>query len=70
MSVVSIRSAGVPEYPNRTCVDWSVEAIPERDPEYRLPSCDPASLTEPLQTVADILAVRRLLRAANHFRLI
>jgi len=65
MSVVSIRSDGIPEYLTRTCTDWSVEAIPERNPAYLLPSCDPDSVTAPLEKVADILAARRLLRAAK-----
>ena len=43
MSIVSIRSEGVSEYLARTCADWSEEAIPERDPSYRLPGCELAS---------------------------
>ena len=70
MSVMSIRSEGAPEYLARTCANWSVEAIPERDPEYQLPSCNTDSVTQRLETVADIMAVRRLLRAAKRFRLI
>ena len=40
MSILSIRSEGVSEYLARTCADWSEEAIPERDPGYRLPGCE------------------------------
>ena len=43
MSIVSIRSEGAAEYLARTCADWSEEAIPERDPSYRLPGCELAS---------------------------
>jgi hypothetical protein len=70
MSVVSIRSEGVTEYLARTCTDWSVEAVPERDPEYQLPRCDASSVTEPVERLADILAVRRLLRVAKRYQLI
>lgn len=43
MSIVSIRAEGASEYLTRTCADWSEEAIPERDPNYRLPGCETVS---------------------------
>lgn len=56
MSAVSIRSEGVPQDLERTCTDRSVEAIPERDPKYQLPICNPTSETQLLPGRAPAVA--------------
>lgn len=53
--ILSIRENGAAEYLARTCVDWSEEAIVERDPSYRLPGCELQSW-DSAENVIDTLA--------------
>ena len=44
---------------------WEEEAIPERCPWYRLPCGNPDSATAERETVAELAATLRLLRAGQ-----
>jgi hypothetical protein len=66
MSVIREHHTGVRAYLARTCADFSAEAIPERDPEFRLPAN--AAVTE--AELGELLSTLRLLRTAAKFGLI